>query len=102
MSLDGVLGDGKPCRDYFVRTALSDVPQYFNLPSSKDVIASVFGHFQGYLGRNPSHAGMSQPNGINQLCTQHAFQKVTNRSRLEGPQSLNVSSVCRQDDDTSI
>src|SRR6202453_1316049 len=61
----------------------------------------MFGHLhRDFLG-DAAMARVHQPNGIDQLRPEHAFQEIPGSSRLEPAQSLYISSVGGQDNDAS-
>src|SRR5260370_13430590 len=99
--LHGGFGQVELIGNDLVGGACRDTAKYLDLTFGEDIVGNVLCKFFRDFGRDAAAALMHRPNGINQICSKRGFEHVPGSARLEGSQSLNISAIGCQHNETS-
>ena len=99
--LHGGFGQVELIGNDLVGGACRDTAKYLDLTFGEDIVCNVLCKFSRDFGRDAALAPMHRPNGIHQICSQRCFEHVAGSACLERPQSLNISAIGCQHNETS-
>src|SRR5258708_4515752 len=101
MRLHGRFGQVELIGNDLVGLACRDAAKYLDLTFAEDIVGNVLCKFSRNFGRDAALAPMHRPNGINQICSKRGFEHVAGSACLESPQSLNISAIGCQPNETT-
>src|SRR5258708_4002744 len=101
MRLHGRFGQVELIGNDLVGGACSDTAKYLDLTFAEVIVGDVLCKFFRDLGRDAALAPMHRPNGINQICSKRCFEHVSGSACLESSQSLNISAIGCQHNETT-
>src|SRR5580698_9139233 len=85
VALDGLLSNGKPAGDLFVRVSARDQPEHLNLARGQGILGGMVDQFGGHVRGDALLARMDSTNGVQQLSAHVPLQYVAPRTCFQSP-----------------
>src|SRR5258707_11412103 len=102
MVLNGVLRDVEVGGDDLVRTPTGDSTEYVEFARGNRIVGSVLSDLLRDFWGNSFVAVVDESNRLHQFLSEQILQKVTDRSCLEGSNSLDIAHGSGQHDDARL
>src|SRR5258706_16404044 len=102
VALDGVLCDGKPSGDLFVRVPCRDQPEDIDLARRQRLVRGMVRQLGGDLRGYTLLTRMDGTDGAQKFSVHVSLQYVSPRTSFKSPQNLDVARVRRQDNYAGI